>query len=415
MTASATKDWLERDTAVLAGVLARVHEIVAVRGEGSWLIDAEGERYLDFASGIAVTNVGHCHPKVVEAVQRQAGELMHTSVVTHHPKVVELAERLCRLVPFLDEPQVFFCNTGAEAVDGSLKLARKVTGKPGIISFRRAFHGRTMGATSITTAKGKYRAGYEPLLPGVHVAPYCDPLETTAAEALAALDEILTLQAPGGNVGCMIVEPVLGEGGYVVPPVEWLQGLRARCDEHGILLIFDEVQCGMGRTGRPFVAEGVGVTPDVILFAKGVASGMPMGGIIAPRQIMERWPAGTHGSTFGGNPVSCAAALATIDVLEEGGLFERAAELGERAMAELRSATQGNAAVREVRGIGLMIGIELTDAATAARVQAGCLDQRLIVLTCGPGDNVLRLIPPLTISDDELAQGLKILREALAA
>ncbi|HTC81147.1 MAG TPA: aminotransferase class III-fold pyridoxal phosphate-dependent enzyme, partial [Acidimicrobiia bacterium] len=206
-------EWLARDEAALAGVLPRITDVVAVRGQGAWLWDADGRRYLDFGSGIAVTNTGHCHPKVVAAVAEQAATLIHTSVVAHPTGMIRLAERLAGLVPFMAEPQVFFCNSGAEAVDGSLKLARKVTGKPGVIAFRRAFHGRTMAATSLTTAKGKYREGYEPLLPAVTIAPYGD---------LGGLDELLTLQTPGANVGAMIVEPVLGEGGYVVPPAGWL-------------------------------------------------------------------------------------------------------------------------------------------------------------------------------------------------
>ena len=395
-------EWLARDEAALAGVLPRITDVVAVRGEGSWLWDADGRRYLDFGSGIAVTNTGHCHPKVVAAITAQAETLIHTSVVAHPTGMIRLAERLAGLVPFMAEPQVFFCNSGAEAVDGSLKLARKVTGKPGVIAFRRAFHGRTLAATSLTTAKGKYREGYEPLLPAVTIAPYGD---------LDGLDELLDLQAPGANVGAMIVEPVLGEGGYVVPPVAWLAGLRERCDRHGILLIFDEVQTGVGRTGRFFAAETFGVAPDVLLFAKGIASGLPLGGIIAPRNLMDRWPTGAHGSTFGGNPVSCAAALATLDVLEEEGCYDRARRLGRRALERLGTV----AGPVDVRGVGLMIGVELRDKAVAEAVQARCLDDGLIVLLCGPGENVLRLIPPLTISDEEFEQGLRILVTALAA
>jgi 4-aminobutyrate aminotransferase len=417
-TSATSAEWLARDDAALAGVLPRITDLVAVRGEGSWLFDADGRRYLDFSCGIAVTNVGHCHPRVVEAIEQQARTLLHTSVVAHHPPSIELAERIGALAPFLDDPQVFFCNSGAEAVDGSLKLARKATGKPGIIGFRRAFHGRTMAATSLTTAKAKYREGYEPLLSSVHLAPYCIPLgfeseDAAVAHALAGLDDVLAAQAPGANVGAMIVEPVLGEGGYVVPPVAWLRGLRQRCDDNGILLIFDEVQSGMGRTGRPFVAEVFGVTPDVVLFAKGVASGLPLGGIIAPRELMRRWPTGAHGSTFGGNPVACAAALATLDVLEEEGLYERAVVLGERVLARLHGAAIGNASILDVRGVGLMIGLEVADKDVCEAVQARCLEEGLIVLTCGPGENVLRLIPPLNVSDDDLEQGLAILTAAL--
>jgi len=413
---AATAGWLARYDTVVAGVLPTYFALVAERAEGSWIIDVDGRRFLDFGSGIAVTNVGHCHPRVVAAIETQARALIHTSVVVRHTPYIELGERLGHLVPFFAEPQVFLCNSGAEAVDGSLKLARIVTGKGGIIAFRRAFHGRTLAATSLTTAKGKYRDGYEPLLGGITIAPYClGQAATDVDRALGELDEIMSLQVPAGNVGAMIVEPVLGEGGYVVPPVAWLEGLRRRCDDHGIMLIFDEVQSGMGRTGAPFAAGRLGVTPDAILFAKGVASGMPLGGIIAPRKVMERWPAGAHGSTFGGNPVSCAAALATIDVMEEGGLFARTAVLGERALIRLRAAALDHAAVVDVRGIGLMIGVELRDAATATSVQTHCLGCGLIVLTCGPGENVLRLVPPLTITDDELDHGLTILEAALTA
>jgi 4-aminobutyrate aminotransferase len=357
----------------------------------------------------------------VAAIEAQARTLLHTSVVTRHPRAIELAERLGALMPFFVEPQVFFCNSGAEAVDGSLKLARQATGRPGVIAFRRAFHGRTLAATTLTTAKGKYRDGYEPLLPSVYHAPYCLPLgypsgEAAAEAALGGLDDVLTLQAPARNVGAMIVEPVLGEGGYVVPPMVWLEGLRERCDEHGILLIFDEVQSGIGRTGRPFAAETFGVTPDVVLFAKGVASGLPLGGIVAPRSVMERWPHGSHGSTFGGNPVACAAALATLDVLEREGGYERARVLGERAIARLREAqAAAGGVVVDVRGVGLMIGVELRDKAAAEAVQHRCLDEGLIVLTCGPSENVLRLVPPLTLTDAELEHGLAILTAALTS
>ncbi len=395
-------EWLARDEAALAGVLPRITDVVAVRGMGSWLWDADGRRYLDFGSGIAVTNTGHCHPKVVAAITAQAETLIHTSVVAHPTGMIRLAERLAGLVPFMADPQVFFCNSGAEAVDGSLKLARRATGKPGVIAFRRAFHGRTLAATSLTTAKGKYREGYEPLLPSVTIAPYGD---------LDGLDELLTLQAPGVNIGAMIVEPVLGEGGYVVPPLSWLAGLRERCDRHGMLLIFDEVQTGVGRTGRPFAAETFGVAPDVVLFAKGIASGLPLGGIIASRDLMDRWPTGAHGSTFGGNPVSCAAALATLDVLEEEGCYERARRLGSRAVERL-GAVPGPV---DVRGVGLMIGVELRDKTVAEAVQARCLDDGLIVLLCGPGENVLRLIPPLTITDADFEHGLDIIVAAIAA
>jgi 4-aminobutyrate aminotransferase len=418
-TGAETQRWLDRYDEAVAGVLPSYFPLIAASAEGSWITDVEGNRFLDFGSGIAVTNVGHGHPHVVAAVEAQVRELIHTSVVFRHRRYIELAEAIGRLAPFFERPQVFLCNSGAEAVDGALKLARQVTGKGGVIAFRRAFHGRTLAATSLTTAKGKYREGYAPLLGGIDVAPYCVPSEhpseeAAVAAALGELDLLLALQAPDGNVGAMIVEPVLGEGGYVVPPVAWLQGLRERCDAHGILLVFDEVQCGMGRTGHGFAAETFGVAPDVLLFAKGVASGLPLGGVVAPAAVMERWPNGTHGSTFGGNPVACAAALATIEVMERDGLFERAATLGRRAVEHLRAvADRSDGRVTDVRGIGLMVGLDLRDADLAQAVQQRCLDEGLVVLTCGPGENVLRLVPPLTLTDEELDLGLTILEGAL--
>lgn len=412
--------WLARDARALAGVLPRYYDVVAERGEGSWLVDVEGRRYLDLGAGIAVNSTGHCHPRVVAAVVEQARTLLHTSVVVHGTRNVELAERIGALCPFIDEPQVFLCNSGAEAVDGALKLARRASGRPGVIAFRRGFHGRTLAATTLTTAKARYRQSYEPLLGGVHHAPYCLPHEHPSPEAavdaaLAELDRLFELQAPPTDIGVMIVEPVLGEGGYVPPPRAWLAGLRERCDRHGILLVFDEVQCGAGRTGRPFAAEVYGVAPDILLFAKGIASGLPLGGIVAGRQLMDRWPTGSHGSTFGGNPVACAAALATLDVLDEERCYERAAEVGERALAALRPGVGDHPSVRDVRGLGLMIGVELADKRTTEAVQARCLDEGVIVLSCGPGENVLRLAPPLTISDDEIDLGLRVLCDAISS
>ena len=419
-TGTTTAAWLERDDHALAGVLPRYYDVVAARGEGSWIVDVDGRRFLDLGSGIAVNATGHGHPRVVAAIADQASELVHTSVVVHHRRNIELAERLGGYCGFLDEPQVFFCNSGAEAVDGALKLARRTTGRPDVIAFRRAFHGRTLAATTLTTAKGKYRQGYAPLLPGVHFAPWCLPQdhatpEAAVGEALDGLDRLLASEVAPSDVGAMVVEPVLGEGGYVPAERAWLEGLRERCSASGILLVFDEVQCGAGRTGTYFAAEAYGVAPDVLLFAKGVASGLPLGGIIAGRALMDRWPTGAHGSTFGGNPVACAAALATLDVLEDEGLMDRARLLGERTVERLRAELGGHPRVHDVRGKGLMVGLELADAAMTDAVAVRCLDQGVIVLACGPDENVLRLVPPLTISDDELDQGLAVLIAAVLA
>jgi 4-aminobutyrate aminotransferase len=401
---TATAQWLTRYDEVIAPVLPSYFDIVAARGEGSWLIDVDGRRFLDLGAGIAVTSTGHCHPDVVAAIETQARTLLHTSVVTRHQRHIELAERLGGLCPFFDHPQVFFCNSGAEAVDGALKLARRTTGRPAVIAFDGAFHGRTLAATTLTNTKLRYREGYEPLLPGVHHAPYCHRPDDVDA-ALGELDARLT-----PDIGAVIVEPVLGEGGYVVPPVEWLRGLRGRCTNSGALLVFDEVQCGVGRTGRSFAAETFDVTPDVLLFAKGIASGLPLGGIIASRSLMAKWPQGAHGSTFGGNPVSCAAALATLDVLEREGCYERVRELGAHALERLASVQ-----AVDVRGIGLMLGVQLDDKAAAADVQRRCFDEGVLVLTCGPADDTLRLAPPLTISPAEWDHGLDVLIRAIGS
>lgn len=394
-------DWLARDKAVLAGVLPRCSNIVAMRGLGSWIYDMEYNKYLDFASGIAVNSTGHCHPKVVEAISLQANTLIHTSVVTHNRLNIRLAEKLGELCPFFVEPQVFFCNSGAEAVDGAWKMARYITGCPDIVAFRGAFHGRTLAATSLTTTKDKYRKEYQPLMEGVHLAPY-------GQDSFVVSD--LFNKIP--NIGAILVEPILGEGGYVVPSKYWLESLENIAKRNNALLIFDEVQTGIGRTGYPFAAETFGVTPDVILFAKGIASGMPLGGIIADRRLMEQWPEGTHGSTFGGNPVSCVAALATLDVLEEEDCYRRVRKLGPVIVERLK-AVLPDIPGYAVRGVGYMIGIEFPTEVHAKSVQNYCLNNNLIVLSCGTENNVIRLIPPLTVLDEEIEMALGVLERAI--
>lgn len=391
--------WLERYDKVVSPALPKVFDIVAARGEGSWLWDVDGNKYLDLTSGIATTSTGHCHATVVEAIREQAGKLLHTSVVTRHTGYIELAERLGFLTHF-DEPQVFFSNSGAEAVDGSLKLARQVSGQSGIIAFQGAFHGRTIAATSLTTSKGKYRKGYSPFLPYVFTAPYGEHLEI--------VEEIMACGPPRFpyKIGAVIVEPILGEGGYVVPSREWLAGLRDLCDSRGALLIFDEVQTGIFRTGFPFASQYFGIKPDVILAAKGLGSGLPIGAIIAEKETMRYWPEGSHGTTFGGNPLSVAAALATLDVLEP--LKDKIKIQGAYLRHELKSQQP-----YPVRGLGLMVGIEFPDGKMAKAVVQRCLDNGVLVLTCGRDDNVIRLVPPLTISDEDLTFGMNILIKAI--
>lgn len=393
--------WLERDTKALAGVLPRCSDIVASHGEGSWLWDVDGNRYLDFASGIAANSTGHCHPRVVEAIKEQAETLIHTSVTTHNTLNIQLAEWIGELCPFFEEPQVFFTNSGAEAVDGSLKLARRATGRSGVVAFQGAFHGRTVAATSLTTAKLKYRSGYD-LLPWVYSsAPYGENLDAVRCflRGVSATGFYHTYK-----VGAVIVEPVLGEGGYIVPDREWLQGLRDLCDEFGALLIFDEVQTGIGRTGYPFAAETFGVRPDVLLFAKGIASGMPLGGIVAEKTLLDKWPEGTHGSTFGGNPVSCAAGLATLEVLEH--FYDRVRYRGQHVIGRLSPF--------KAEGVGYMIGIPAPSKEAAYAVQQECLDNGMLILLCGPREDRIRLIPPLTATDADWAFGLDVLEGALA-
>lgn len=385
-------NWLDRDKAALANVLPRCSDIVALRGDGSSLIDIHGNRFLDFASGIAANSTGHCHPRVVEAIKQQAETLLHVSVTTHHTLNIQLAERIGELTPYIADPQVFFCNSGAEAVDGSLKLARKTTGKPGILAFYGGFHGRTVAATALTHTKRLYRDGYHHL-PFVYHRGFGDDLSLSR--------DFLEYS----KVGAIIVEPILGEGGYILPKAGWLQHVRDTADELGALLIFDEVQTGIGRTGHWFAAETFGVTPDVILFAKGIASGLPLGGIIAERRLMDLWPEGTHGSTFGGNPVSCAAALATLDIIEP--LLPRVRYRGQHIIGRLSP--------WKARGKGYMIGIPLGSKERAKNVQQECINRGLLVLLCGPGEDIIRLIPPLTTSDAEWAEGLDILEGVLAS
>lgn len=396
------EEWLDKDRSFLSKVLPRVYDIVASHGEGSILYDVDGNSYLDFTSGIATNSTGHCHPQVVQAIQEQAGRLLHTSVVTHNEPTIQLAERLAGTVPFFEDPQVFFCNSGAEAVDGALKLARMATGKSGVIAFKGAFHGRTLAATSLTSAKEKYWRGYQPLLPGVHLAPYGDQPRLS----LSVIKSILSRRV----IGAVIVEPILGEGGYIVPDLEWLQQLRTLCYRQGILLIFDEVQTGVGRTGNWWAAETFGVTPDVILFAKGIASGLPLGGIIAPSSIMGRWPTGTHGSTFGGNPVSCAAALATLEIVEP--LLPRVRERGQQILDRLSYDAPAKLEYN-VQGVGYMVGLGMASSSDVLELRASCLNDGLLILSCGTDDNIIRLCPALTISDSDLEQGIAILQRNL--
>ena len=424
---------MNRETVASAGkvftpALHLYHSIAIERGEGCRVIDREGNRYLDCAAGLAVLNIGHNHPRVMARVAEQCARFVHTGGIYYNETTLAAAELLATITPAgLD--MLFFSNSGAEAVEGALKLARHVSRRQGIIAFSGAFHGRTLGAVSVTSSSARYRERYHPLLPSVFHAPYpycarC-PFGCTASSCtLACLDYLKTMLRHAitpQEVAAVIIEPVLGEGGYVPAPPRFLEGLRRLCDDHGILLVFDEVQSGMGRTGDWFAAQRYGIAPDIMTVAKGIASGFPLSAVISRHDIMEQWPSGAHGTTFGGNPVSCAAAIATIETIRDEKLLPRCRELGETVQARFRALQERYPVIGDVRGMGLMIGVELveSDGSPAARscelLLDECLQRGLIVINCGPDRNIIRFIPPLTISDAEMDEALSIFTAALDA
>ncbi len=413
--------------AYISPVWPRYTPIVAERAEGAYVYDRDGTRYLDFTCGIGVTNTGHCHPKVVEAIREQAGRLLHGQVnIVYHLPLLELVEELRTVVPEgLD--CFFFSNSGAEAIEGAVKLARHATGRPNIIVFQGSFHGRTALTMALTTSKTIYRVRYQPLPAGVFVAPYpyayrfgWSP-EETESFCLREVEFLLKTQTAPEETAAILVEPVQGEGGYVVPPPGFLKGLRRICDEHGFLLIADEVQSGFGRTGRWFAVEHFGVVPDVMTMAKGIASGLPLSGIAARRELMERWIPGSHGGTYGGNAVACAAAVATIRVMREERLVENAARMGALLMEHLRTVQADFPIIGDVRGLGLMVATEFTHPGgtpatdVAKAVVKECLKRHLMLLTCGPWDNTVRWIPPLIVTPEQIEAAVGIFREAVAA
>jgi 4-aminobutyrate aminotransferase len=390
--------------------LPRAYPIVPVRGDGLTVEDIDGNLFLDFAAGIAVTSTGHGHPQVVAAIKEQAAELIHFSASDFYlPIYAEVCQRLAELAPIAGgRARTYLGNSGAEVVEASIKLARYATHRPYVVSFLGAFHGRTYGAISLTASKAKYHAGFGPLLPGIFHAPY------GRVEDLRWFDDVLFDRlAPANEVAAIIVEPIQGEGGYVVPEDGFLQGLRRICDAYGIVLIADEVQSGAGRTGEMWAVEHWGVQPDILLTAKGIASGMPLGGMVARADLMEAWSAGAHGSTYGGNPVACAAALATLDLLENG-LVANAAARGEQALAGLRPLqVRYDGLITDVRGRGLMIGIEFDTAEHAGAITQTCFQRGLLLLESGVSS--VRMSPALTVSDDEMATALRIFAEAVGS
>ena len=409
----------------ISPVWTRYTPIIAHRGEGCYLYDQDGTAYLDFTCGIGVTNTGHCHPKVVEAIREQAGLLLHgqVNIVFHEPLLRLVDELRGILPPVLDG--FFFSNSGAEALEGAMKLARQATGRPNIIVFQGSFHGRTVGTMSLTTSKTVYRVGYQPLMPGVFVAPYPYAYrygwdaEKTSQWCLEELEYLLTTQTAPQETAAMLIEPVLGEGGYVVPPASFLKGLRQICDQHGILLILDEVQSGFGRTGRWFAHEHFDILPDIMTVAKGIASGLPLSGVFSSLELMKKWTPGTHGGTYGGNAVAAAAARATIQVMREEKLIDNTRQRGIQLISGLRHLQEEYPAIGDVRGLGLMVGSEFRtserkpDKATAKAVVHACQENKMLLLTCGPWDNTIRWIPPLIVNEAQINDGLIIYKEAL--
>jgi 4-aminobutyrate aminotransferase len=423
------------DRSVVPAVWSRVTNLVVDRGEGSWLVTTDGERYLDYSSGIGVTNTGHAHPRVVAAIQAQAAKLLHgqQNIVFHEPGL-RLYDRLTRLLPG-NGWGAFLSNSGAEAIEAAVKVARVATGRPVILAFRGGFHGRTAQTMALTSAKDVYRAAFEPLPGSVYHTPfpYCyrasggphAPDAGCSCDWEAELDLLFHQFVYPDRVAAVVVEPVLGEGGYVVPPPDFLPRLREITARHGILLVADEIQTGFGRTGQMFAVEHSSTEPDILVVAKGIASGLPLSGLIAKRALLDKLPPGTHGGTYGGNVVACAAANATLDVIEDEGLVANSYERGTQLLDGLRELAAGHPSVGDVRGLGCMLALEFVkpgegdgrvpDPELTKRVQAEALKRKLIVLTAGTYVNVVRIIPPLVTTAAEVDTALAILADSLDA
>ncbi len=423
------KAMIERDGKVISPSYPRGYPFVMDHGKGSEVWDVDGNRFLDFMGGIAVTSTGYSHPNVVKAIQEQTEKFIHISSDFYHENWIKLAEKLNEIAPFEEDALSFMTNSGTEAVETAIKLARYHTKRSNFIGFTGAFHGRTMGAVTFTASKAKYHGGFYPLMNGVTHAPFPNPYRPTLerrkgedyGEAVVRYieDEILNQILPPKDVAGILVETIQGEGGYIVPPDGFYPALRKLCDKYGILMILDEVQCGMGRTGKWWAIEHFGVEPDMITAAKGIASGMPLGACVARKSVMD-WAPGTHGNTYGGNPVSCAASLATIDLIEKG-YMQNAAEVGAYALEALEEIKARHPSIGDVRGKGLMIGVEFVkDRET--KEPAGDLTENivekgfergLLMLSCGK--SVIRIAPPLCITKSEMDEGLKLFEESLSA
>ncbi len=422
--------YIARDKQYLSPALNRAFSIVTARAQGSYIYDVEGNAYLDFTSGIAVNQVGHSHPEVVQAIAEQAALCIHTSCVTYYPAVIELGEKLASIMPG-GLNSTFFSNSGAEAIDGAIKLSKLAKpGRTNIIVHKGGFHGRTIGGTSLTTSKSVYRKYYEPLLPGVHSVEYpnvyayaseADRLDYELNLCKTELHRLLDTTVSPDTVAAIFIEPIMGEGGYIPAPKSYLKHIRELCDEHGILLVFDEVQCGMGRTGKWFACEHTGISPDILVMAKGLSGGIPLGAFAARKELMALMPAGSHGSTFGGNPVSCRAALKLIEIIERDKVLGNVETRSKQVFdfftkhypnSDSRKASKSSSIVR-LRGIGLMIGIELASADIVNAVKKQCFDNKLLLLGCGTYGNTIRLATDLTVSEADLYKGLEIIRAAI--
>jgi 4-aminobutyrate aminotransferase len=389
--------------------LPRAYPLVPVRGQGSAIEDIDGNVFLDFAAGIAVNSTGHGHPRVVGAIKEQAAELLHYSASDFYlPIYAETAKAIADIAPISGPKRTYLGNSGTEVVEAAMKLARHATGRPYIVGFLGGFHGRTYGSVTLTSSKAKYHAKFGPMLPGIYHAPFGH------VEDLKWFDDVLFKHlVPADEVAAVILEPIQGEGGYIVPEDGFLEGLRALCDRHGILFVADEIQSGTGRTGKMWALDHWNVEPDILLTAKGIASGMPLGAMVAKAKIMESWSLGAHGSTYGGNPVACAAALATIELLE-GGLVDNAAARGEQALRGLAEiAARHSGLVTDVRGKGLMLGVEFDSPETAEEVQYAAFERGLLVLECGL--QTVRMCPPLVVDEAEMTTGIRIFGEAIDA
>ena len=401
--------WLERDLRVMSPSYTRMYPLVVRRARGTMVEDMDGNRFLDFTAGIAVTNVGHSHPQVVAAIRRQANRLIHMSGTDfYYAPQIRLAERLAALAPGSEPKRVFFTNSGAESIEAALKLARRHTGRNRVVAFVNAFHGRTYGAMSLSGSKPMQRRGFSPLVPDIHHARYGD------VESVRALFRTI---CPPDELAAIFVEPIQGEGGYIVPPPDFLPGLRRLCDEHRVLLVFDEIQSGMGRTGKMFAAEHWGVAGDIMCLAKGIANGLPLGAIVAKASVMD-WPSGSHASTFGGNPVACAAGAGDNQVARNALPRQRP---GPRPPASNRSrrACARFSLIREVRGLGLMIGVEIQsevgepDSALRDHIVELAFQRGLLLLPCGP--STVRFCPPLCLNRRQVEIGLELFAATLKA